>query len=304
MNKLYIAIELIKLLNENRRVTTKQVADLLDVSLRTAQRYMSEMTYIPGVCYNEEEHFWYLADKYAMSDSYLHGSELGIITALFGYAKSVIGDDDAGLIEKIKRKILTASNSSSSIHFLAEQSIDFSEISDTFHNLQHLISTNSELSFYYTKKDKHYTVTPFKLTYHDGFWYITALHDNILKKFSLDKIENIKPTGELGKPIPEKELIQFEKAKNIFFSSADIRQIIIEIDKELAGNFLRKQLLPDQKIISENENGSIVLSFTSGSTIECMSYLQKWIPFVKIIEPVEYKQTLNDILKKALDFNK
>jgi len=44
MNKLYTALSLIKLLNENKKIDSKKVSEELGVSIRTAQRYLLELS--------------------------------------------------------------------------------------------------------------------------------------------------------------------------------------------------------------------------------------------------------------------
>lgn len=73
MNKLDIALKLIQLLNERNSINSKSVADLLNVSLRTAQRYLFELSKMPYVITDENEKDF----KYYLNSSYKFKKALG-----------------------------------------------------------------------------------------------------------------------------------------------------------------------------------------------------------------------------------
>lgn len=76
MNKLEVALKLFQLLNERREIDSKTVARELDVSLRTAQRYLSELATLPCVT-NEENHRTYsLNGDYKLKDALKNGEGL------------------------------------------------------------------------------------------------------------------------------------------------------------------------------------------------------------------------------------
>ena len=73
MNKLDIALKLLRLLNERRRVDSRMVADELNVSLRTAQRYLLELSGLPCVIADEKEHTYSLNSEYPMKEAFHKG---------------------------------------------------------------------------------------------------------------------------------------------------------------------------------------------------------------------------------------
>ena len=54
MNKLYIALALLKMLSERNEINSKYVANELNISIRTAQRYLLELSILPFVTHNPE----------------------------------------------------------------------------------------------------------------------------------------------------------------------------------------------------------------------------------------------------------
>ncbi len=72
MNKLDIALKLIRLLNERKALDSRIVATELNVSLRTAQRYLLELSSLPCVIADEKEHIYALNPDYHIRDALLH----------------------------------------------------------------------------------------------------------------------------------------------------------------------------------------------------------------------------------------
>jgi hypothetical protein len=64
MNKLDVAIKLLRLLNERKELDSKTVADELHVSLRTAQRYLMELSAMPCVINGRTNNTYTLNEDY------------------------------------------------------------------------------------------------------------------------------------------------------------------------------------------------------------------------------------------------
>lgn len=67
MNKLDVALRLLQLLNERKSIDSKTVAHELDVSLRTAQRYLMELSILPCVANDSNSHTYYLDSDYKLN---------------------------------------------------------------------------------------------------------------------------------------------------------------------------------------------------------------------------------------------
>jgi len=305
MNKLYIALNLIKLLNENRYVTSTLVAEEFEVSIRTAQRYLNEMTYLPGVCYDEENHHWYLTDKYGLQDSYLKSDELAILSGIFDYAENILENEYSDMLKKIKKKIITASNKENIVSFLKADTVSFEKIATVFTDLENSILNKQEIQFKYSKNNEIYTVKPYRLIYSDGFWYLVgAKEKDEIRKFGLDLISDIKPTGSTFSDIPLGVDEEIEGAKSIFFDPH--KKIMVEamMQAKLANFLKRKKFFPYQEILEENENGDVIFSFQAGSPLECVKLCLDWIPHIKIISPHIVRDYFVDMLDSAKELNK
>ncbi len=74
MNKLQVAVKLLQLLNERTYIDSKIVADALDVSVRTAQRYLVDLSFMPCVINAENSHRYALNPDYKIKDVILNGA--------------------------------------------------------------------------------------------------------------------------------------------------------------------------------------------------------------------------------------
>jgi predicted DNA-binding transcriptional regulator YafY len=75
------------------------------------------------------------------------------------------------------------------------------------------------------------------------------------------------------------------------------------VDKEKAKYFKLKKYLPSQNIQKENEDGSLIVSFEVTQEREMEEIVKKWIPNMKVIEPLSLKEKIEAELKKYLNIN-
>lgn len=67
MNKLDVALKLLQLLNERKTIDSKAVAQELNVSIRTAQRYLVELSILPCVASKLNDHTYSLNPEYPLN---------------------------------------------------------------------------------------------------------------------------------------------------------------------------------------------------------------------------------------------
>jgi len=77
MNKLHVALKLLQLLNERKSINSRIVADEFNVSLRTAQRYLLDLSSMPCVIISEEgqDNHYGLAPDYKFKGPLLKADE-------------------------------------------------------------------------------------------------------------------------------------------------------------------------------------------------------------------------------------
>ena len=78
-------------------------------------------------------------------------------------------------------------------------------------------------------------------------------------------------------------------------------KVLIEVNKDQAKYFRLKKHLPSQNFEKENEDGSVVFSFMVTQEKEMEELIKKWIPNIKIIEPLTLKNKIDQDLKQYLN---
>ncbi len=308
MDKLHVAVELIKLLKSRKCINSKTVANELNVSLRTAQRYLSEISYIPGILYDEKKHCYCLIEEKKFNEIIFNNEELSLLSAILDYASSILGSNSENTVKFIKKKILHINSNRDISRFITINSIDFDKIAKCNGKLENLIKDEINCKFKYLKNNKEYSVSPLKILYDKGFWYLAAKHNDKIKKFSLDYIEEIKELNGESKFYDKKHKKELEEllknASNIWFEQGEEIFIKAIVNDKISDYFRRKICLPNQKIISENNNGKLEIEFSVTSKMEFMESVVQWLPNIEIIKPEKYRKLLYDFGKKVMASNK
>lgn len=302
MEQLGKALGLIKLLNEKGKVDSAVVAREFGVSIRTAQRYLVEASRVLPIQSEEvgKNKFEYsLMEHYSFKDSLMNTAELSILSGLIDYAKSVLGKSKSDYLDIIKKKLFHANTHCQSYHIIDEQSIDFKKIAKTNERLNEYISEKKIIEFKYERTKKTYKVEPYRILYWNGYWYLLAKHQEIVKKFLLDFIVNIKPTKSNYDEVPANVIKNINEASNIWFANEKKDKVTVEIDSEIASYFKRKQILCNQKILKEKKNGDIVIEFEVSNERDLFHQIIIWLPHFVIVEPKRYKLHINGVLESS-----
>jgi predicted DNA-binding transcriptional regulator YafY len=299
MNKLYIALALLKMLSERNEINSRYVADELNISIRTAQRYLIELLALPFVLHNPERNTYSLVEKYNINGSFLKSAEMSFLNSFFGYAKAVLGESGTQLIDKITNKIFHV-NSHSLTHLLINSSaIDYEQIAEIHIEIERLINEKRVFSFLYARNGKSYIVEPYSIIFHNGFWYLAAGHDGVLKKFVMEFIEDIKPMGSFSE-IPEKFIELLKNSQSIWFEQGETAEVTLKADSIAAGYIKRKPLAASQQILEEHVDGSLTITLRAANEMELFHLICYWINAVEVIEPSEYREFIKNIGSKIL----
>jgi predicted DNA-binding transcriptional regulator YafY len=303
MEQLGKALGLIKLLNEKGHVDSSDVAREFNVSIRTAQRYLQEATRVLPIQSEEvgKNKFVYsLMESYSFKQSLMNTTEMSIMSALIDYAKTVLGKNKSEFLDVLKKKLFYANTHCQTYHILEKQAIDFKKISKVNEKLNDYITKKNIIEIYYERSKKNYRVEPYKILYWDGFWYLVAKHDDIIKKFLLDFIGSIKPTKQCYEDVPTNLNKIINNASNIWFEGNKKEKVTVEIKSDVANYFKRKQILTRQRIIEEKKNGDLVIEFEVSNEQDMFQQIIVWLPNFRIIESNKYKQYIITQLKEAL----
>ena len=118
-----------------------------------------------------------------------------------------------------------------------------------FRAIEQAIVARHQIAFNYEKSDgmKSYAaISPYKLINHKGIWYLAAVDGEKLKAFSFTKIDHLRRLETSFNWNPDIE-IQLESEDGIWLSD-EKQEVVMKIDREVAGYFKRRQLISTQII--------------------------------------------------------
>jgi predicted DNA-binding transcriptional regulator YafY len=285
-----IATRLAQLLNKfnsGERLSVEELAEEFGVTKRTIQRDIKErMSYLPI----KKENGLYFLEEYYLGK--LNFADMQNFAALSGVRELF-----PSLQENFLKNILdTTVNQAYMVK--GHNYEDLSNKTEEFMHLEVAIVTNLLVEFDY--KDKHRTVKPYKMINSKGIWYLAGVEDETLKTFSLTKISKLTPTTvEFEVDVDVQETIKDDD--NIWFSPKKI-EVVLKVEKEVAGYFSRRNILPNQSIVKNLADGGLLVSTKVAFDEEILKLVRYWIPHVEIVSPDYLQDKLEDGLRKYLKY--
>ena len=181
---------------------------------------------------------------------------------------------------------------------------DISQKMELIEQLELSISEHKMISFKYKRHYKpdeikmYENVKPYKIIIFDGFFYLFCQYKSYFPKFYLKEISNLHIQDETFE-YKDKVLSSMQKAQDIWFDPAkEPFEVILYLDsvsrvyferKPIKGQLLRKYI---------DGTGEVTIDVTSKE--EIFSILKKWLPHVKVVEPVELQQEFEHILNSYI----
>jgi len=283
-----IATRLAQILNKfnsGERVSVDELSEEFGVTKRTIQRDINErMSYLP---IKKENGFYFLEEYYLGK---LNFSDIENFAVLSG-----IRELFPSLQENFLKNILdTTVNQAYMVR--GHNYEDLSNKTEVFTQLELAIVTHLLVEFDY--KDKHRVIKPYKMINSKGIWYLAGVEEDTLKTFSLTKISKLTPTTvEFKVDADIQETIKDDD--NIWFSPKKI-EVVLKVEKEVSGYFLRRDILPNQTIVKNLADGGLLVSTKVAFEEEILKLVRYWIPNVEIVSPAYLQDKLEDDLRKYL----
>lgn len=141
-------------------------------------------------------------------------------------------------------------------------------------------------------------VEPYKLLNQKGIWYLMAKDGGKRKTFAFTKIRAFEVAQEIfvHDAAFEKKL---QRDDGIWQADAEIT-VTLHIAASVAEYFKRRQLIANQVIERELEDGSLIVSAKVGHAQQVVPIVRYWIPHLRITDPVGMQHELEAGLKRYL----
>ncbi|MFB6348334.1 helix-turn-helix transcriptional regulator [Moraxella sp. ZJ142] len=265
--------ELLKLLNKGNRVDIYQLSEYFSVSARTVQRDI-------------RDRFTFLEwEEYGPRYYKLNLTHLGILNEQdiqrFARFASI-----ADLFPKIDREFYQE-QLTRSVQVKGIQYEDISHLDKAFKQLQEAIQQHHYVHFKYIKNQtntaKFYQIAPYSLINKNGIWYLIGTDNDKQKTFCFTQISMLRTLNETFEP--NKQFIE-EISKNDSISHGNqISEVIIQVAPFATPYFLRRNLLPNQKLLHKLDDGGLLLACENVNELDIVPLVQYWIPHLTIISP-------------------
>jgi predicted DNA-binding transcriptional regulator YafY len=288
-------------LDSRKKVSTNELAREFNVSLRTVQRdiVLLNTTGFPIISF--EKGFHSFMEGFSLKKMMLTKEEASLLSFLHDISKS-LGEKFENSFSNILKKVVSKEQDSAFYVKLPEGakiSKDYPFVKD----LEKAVKNNVKIELQYKtpEKEGYYKVSPLKIIFFDGFWYLLAQVDSkeLIIKFRLENITNVALLDEYF--IPPRNLSTFlDQSVNIWFTEKRDKQVVLKVDKEAASYFKQQVYFPLQKITKENRDGSLRIETKICHNEEILRIIFRWIPYVHVVKPKELKIEVENIVKGYL----
>lgn len=186
--------------------------------------------------------------------------------------------------------------------------IDVEDVSDKMELIEQLeqaIVEHKMVSFKYKRHWKpnevntYEDVKPYKIIIFDGFFYLFCKHYAKFPKFYLKEISDLVIQDNAFK-YEENILSYVERSQGIWFNpNKKPFEVILYLDSVVRVYFERKPV--KEQFLKKYTDGSGELTLYVTSKEEVFSILKKWLPHVKVVEPVEMQDEFKTMLSSYVE---
>lgn len=288
-------VNILSVLNDGEELTTKEFAEMFNVTERTILRDMNERLYSFPI-YKDKKR-WKMQDGFKLEKNNSFEEEV-VLGILEKFSSSIGGEFSTKahkLLNKLKNDEINPIYTKLNIEDIGDKFDDIKILEDAIKN-KNVIECIYDDEFNDPYKE---VLKPLKIVNYEGFWYLVALdEDEYVRKLYLKKVSNIQVRDEVFKTKTKIDEMLNNSISIWFQSDREAFDVHLYVDKEIAKYFRRKPL-PTQKLKSVNHNGSLEIIVTITYEMEIIPIIKYWMPHLKVIEP---KWLEDMIAEDARDF--
>ena len=310
-------LSIVKELLNKPKVCVDVLSALYDVSQRTIQddfdllnKHFNHPFYKDGNCY-----FLLKLEQFYNLFKQNHKTSKQFLRFL-----SMVDSELYSIFEKENRALIKAMKLDSSTIYQIEKSPYEHLKRENYQLLESLeifITEKNYLTLYYSlpnkKRELYQHSIPLKILYLGENWYLALLTpDNIIdnstfKLLRINFIEKVKASTVEPKFFHDDNLAKIEAdrfLKNIQSSFSKINTptytVTLQVHHSKARYFKNKKYLKSQKVTKTLKNKDIFVVYEISNDMEIIPIIQRWMPFVQVIEPLRVKESIEENLRVYL----
>jgi len=289
-------MQILTKLSNDERPNTRELAEEFGVTMRTIQKDINQTLCNFSITKDSNGRFMFY-EGFSLQRTILDADELMFLNIALSQF------DDVSNIDKIKHRIFQKliNTNFHNPYFIKQDDIEDLDIdSPKIEKLEKLIKDDAIVQL--ELKNKDIETELYKIVNYDGFWYLFAkdLSDNRTKTFKLSEIKNIIHTDKYHKTSQQKIEAILDKTHSAFYSDGNSFEVIIKVYQEAAIYFKNKDFLESQKILKQNEDGSLEVSFEISHDEDIDNIIKAWLPHVEILKPKRFRDKMLNELKNYI----
>lgn len=272
-------------LSNNELPTPKELAEEFGVGIRTIQRDLYErLAYFP-IEKDSSEKLRFI-DGFSLDKSTLENDEMLLVYLSLSQLKEISKSFENKINNVISKLLTPTFNTPYHIKATSFQKLD--SCNNLIKDIEFCIKNEfiSQLKL----NENLITIHPYKIVSFNGIWYLLAneIETNRVKSFLINDITNIIPSKEKYKIDKNIDEI-LSNVHSAWFEDGNSFEVKILVYKEIAYFFKLKKVISTQKILNENVDGSLIISFEVSHYEDIDNIIKSWLPHIEVLEPFDYK---------------
>lgn len=291
-------------LNGNGKVRTSELCEEFNVHIRSIQRDIALLNEAGFPVVSTEKGIYTFMEGFSLKKLMLSNEEASLISFFHEIADS-LGKNFSESFRSLSNKLLSRDDDSPFYVKLPTTQAHMKNF-PFVRELEQAIDDRQKISLTYEveKGTEVFKLSPVKLINFEGFWYLLAMPEGkrAYWKFRSEKIKGLELLNENFDP-PHNLKSILERSVNIWFTGEPGEKIVLEIDKDAAHYFKKKIYFPEQRIVKEKKDGTLVLE-TRANFNEVLRTIIHWIPDIRVLQPKELDTKIKGLLKEYLKGSK
>lgn len=303
-NRIKRLSSIITLLSKGYQLSTPNVSKRFGVSNKIVQTdfkdYLIPLFLDKKICYDYSEKA-YKATTNFLTKTLFNADELAVIAILKFKSKDKHTDED--LFEKTDALFHKFEDELSNNIYQQSSVEKFDEFKEEIIQIRNAIETKNIIRCFY--KEKYREIYPLKILNLEGYWYLIIYEpiDEKIKTFHLNTIKKIEvlPSNYI---FDKKKVKGFNKAITAYYKPENQTiDVQLYVHSKIARYFLRKPLSSAQRILKKNKDGSLDIEITISDYMEIIPTIQRYMPYISVIEPNELKIEIKKNIEEYLQNN-
>jgi len=296
-------ISILNKISSGKTVTVRSLKDSLEVSERTAYRYIQTLQ-VAGfpIHYDRKKNCYVFAEGYSLRKPDLSVDE----TLAFALAKKMLRGFGEG-IEKSFNKIeekLSIKKTDPPKHIVLKGEVPSPEVGNYIQAIHNAIVNFQKIELQYktlyADKESTRIVDPYYLFHQDGLWHLRGychLREDF-RTFALDRIISLRILNQYYLP---KRITPEEDLSGAFGSVVDGEAVKVTLifDKEIKQYVMRRQWHASQKTL-ELKGGRLKMIFNVKGFEGIKEWIYRWLPHVEVVAHKKLKEAIKQDLKQAI----